>query len=102
MLMAALSKGIETWGIAELGLPYSGLGGSGAVLGKEPCSFPRANPQRIVTPDATLPAFERILALLSGGIKSREGKLHTLSAQQTADQLFNIFQTEGFFSGSEK
>lgn len=102
MLMAALSKGIETWGVAELGLPYSELGGYGAVLGKEPCSFPRTNPQRVVTPDATLPAFERILALLSGGIKPREGKLHALSAEQTADQLFNIFQSEGFFSGSEK
>lgn len=102
MLMAALAKGIETWGIAELGLPYSELGGYGAVLGKECCSFPRANPQRVVTPDANLPAFDRILALLSGGIKPREGKLHALSAQQTADQLFTIFQTEGLFSGSDK
>ncbi len=102
MLMAALAKGIETWGVAELGLPYSDLGGYGAVLEKERCSFPRSNPQRVVTPDAKLPAFERILALLSGGIKPREGKLHTVSAEQTADQLIEIFQAEGLFSGSEK
>ncbi len=100
MLMAALAQGIETWGVAELGLPYSELGGCGSVLGKEACSFPRTNPQRVVTPDANLPAFERILALLSGGIKQREGKLHTLSAEQTADKLFDIFEAEGLFGGS--
>jgi electron transfer flavoprotein beta subunit len=99
MLMAALAKGIETWGVAELGLPYSELGGYGAVLGKERCSFPRTNPQRIVTPDATLPAFERILALLSGGIKAREGKLHNVSTAETVEMLLNIFETEGLVDG---
>jgi electron transfer flavoprotein beta subunit len=100
MLMAALAKGIETWGIAELGLPYSDLGGYGAVLGKEACSFPRTNPRRVVTPDANLPAFERILALLSGGIKQREGKLHNLSAEQTVEKLFGIFEAEGLVGGN--
>ena len=100
MLMAALAKGIETWGVAELGLSYSELGGYGAVLGKEACNFPRTNPQRVVTPDANLPAFERILALLSGGIKQREGKLHLLSAEQTAEKLFGIFEAEGLVGGS--
>ena len=100
MLMAALAKGIETWGVAELGLPYSDLGGYGAVLGKERCSFPRTNPQRVVTPDANLPAFERILALLSGGIKAREGKLHNVSASETVEMLVDIFRAEGLVDGS--
>ena len=100
-LLAALKMPIESWGFAELGLPVSEVGGYGAVLGKERCSFPRQNPQRVVTPDANLPAFERILALLSGGIKPRAGKLHTVSADQTAEQLFGIFQAEGLCSGSE-
>lgn len=101
-LLAALEMAIESWGVAELGLPLSAVGSRGALLGKERCSFPRSNPQRVVTPDANLPAFERILALLSGGIKPRAGKLHTGSASQTADQLFNIFQAEGLFGGSDK
>lgn len=100
-LQASLEMPIETWGLAELGLPVVELGGYGAVLGKERCSFPRSNPQRVVTPDANLPAFERILALLSGGIKPREGKLYELSAEQTAEKLFDTFQAEGLFSGSE-
>jgi electron transfer flavoprotein beta subunit len=101
-LMAALTMTIETWGVAELGLTLSAVGSYGALLGKERCSFPRANPQRVVTPDAQLPAFERILALLSGGIKPRAGKLHTGSAEQTAEKLFNIFQAEGLCGGSDK
>lgn len=100
-LMAALETPLELWGLAELALPISVLGGYGAVLGKERCSFPRSNPQRVVTPDANLPAFDRILALLSGGIKPREGKLHEVSAQQTAEMLFKIFQAEGLFGGGD-
>ncbi len=100
-LMAALEMNIESWSFAELGMTIGEVGGYAAVLGKERCSFPRQNPQRVVTPDANLPAFERILALLSGGIKPRAGKLHAVSAEQTADMLFDIFQAEGLFSGSE-
>jgi len=99
-LMTALEMPIEVWGEAELGMPFSQLGGAGALLGKERCSFPRPNPKRVVTPDANLPAFERILALLSGGIKPREGKLHQLSAAETAEKLFDIFKGEGLVDGS--
>ena len=94
-LMAALEQPIETWGFAELGLPVAAVGSAAALLGKERCSFPRANPRRVVTPDASLPAFERILALLSGGLKPREGKQQQLSAEQTADALIKIFSQEG-------
>lgn len=95
-LMAALEGPVELWGFSELGLP---VGDAAALLGRERCDFPRPNPRRVVTPDASLPAFERILALLSGGIKPREGKLHTLSPEQTAEQLMTIFASEGLLGG---
>jgi len=101
-LMAALEQPIESWGFAELGLPVSAVGSPAALLGKERWSFPRANPQRVVTPDANLPAFERILALLSGGIKPRAGKLHCLSAEQTVEQLLKIFAAEGLLGESDQ
>ena len=97
---AALTRSVEVWNVPELGLPLRTVGAAGAVLDKERCSFPRANPQRVVTPDAGLPAFERILALLSGGIKPREGKLHTLSPEATVDMLVDIFKAEGLIGGS--
>lgn len=100
-LMSSLEAGIECWGIAELGLSVTELGGSGVLLSKAKCSFPRSNPVRVVTPDAELPAFDRILALLSGGIKPREGKVHAESADKTAEMLFNIFKDEGLIGGSD-
>jgi len=94
-LMQSLAAELEFWGRAELGLPVSEFGVAAALLAKGPCTFPRPNPQRTVTPDANLPAFERIIALLSGGLKAREGKIHTLSVEQTAEQLMQIFAAEG-------
>lgn len=101
-LQAAVDADIEVWGLAELGLPVNVLGRQGSKLGKERCSFPRSHPKRVVTPDANLPAFERILALLSGGIKPREGKLHQLSVEQTVEKLFDIFKSEGLVGGDVK
>jgi electron transfer flavoprotein beta subunit len=98
-LMAALAASIEQWGIPELGLPVSEVGAAAALLGKGPCAFPRPNPQRTVTPDANLPAFERILALLSGGIKPRAGRMHTLSKEETVAQLLQIFTAAGLLEG---
>ncbi len=98
-LMSSIGAKVECWGLPELGLAVFELGGFGALLSKEKCSFPRPNPVRVVTPDAELPAFDRILALLSGGIKPREGKLHTESAEKTAEMLFNIFKDEGLIGG---
>lgn len=99
-LMAALAASVEVWGIPELGLPVTEVGAAGALLGKGPCAFPRPNPRRIVTPDANLPAFERILALLSGGIKPRAGRQHTLASEETVDRLLAIFAAAGLI-GSE-
>ena len=97
-LMAALAATVEQWGIPELGLPVSEVGAAAALLGKGPCAFPRPNPQRTVTPDANLPAFERILALLSGGIKPRAGKLNTLAKEETVERLLAIFTAAGLLS----
>ncbi len=94
-LLRALAAPIEAWGLAELGLPFWEVGGSGALLAAAEYAFPRPNPLRLTTPDANLPAYERILSLLSGGIKPRAGKMHTLSAEQTADQLLQIFAAAG-------
>lgn len=101
-LMAALAATIEVWGIPELGLPVTEVGAAGALLGKGPCAFPRPNPQRTVTPDANLPAFERILALLSGGIKPRAGRQYTLESEETVDKLLQIFTTAGLLEGDSR
>lgn len=91
----SLSAPLETWDLADLGLPFWETGATGAYLSTVEFGIPRPDPVRIVTPDAQLPAFERILSLLSGGIKAREGKTHTLPADETAAGLWRILCEEG-------
>jgi electron transfer flavoprotein beta subunit len=91
----SLSLPIESWELARLGLPFWESGASGAYLDAADYGTPRPDPVRVVTPDPKLPAFERILSLLSGGIKAREGKLHTLSIDETAAALVRLFGEEG-------
>jgi electron transfer flavoprotein beta subunit len=94
-LTGSVSAPVENWGLSHLGLPFWEAGVSGSYLTCAEFGVPRPDPVRVVTPDATLPAFERILSLLSGGIKAREGKLHQLSADATAEIIWRIFDEEG-------
>jgi len=94
-VMQSLDVPVETWDLPSLGLPFWEIGASGAYLVAADYGVPRADPVRVVTPDPKLPAFERILSLLSGGIKAREGKLRTLSIDDTAAGLMQIFREEG-------
>lgn len=94
-LTNALSARIENWNLASVGLPFREIGASGASLVAADFGVPRPDPVRVVTPDPSLPAFERILSLLSGGIKARAGKLNHLPAEETAAALLRIFREEG-------
>ncbi|HJV67471.1 MAG TPA: electron transfer flavoprotein subunit beta [Geomonas sp.] len=97
-VIAALDTGIETWELSALGLPFWKIGSLGATLPAARIGTPRPDPVRVVTPDAELPAFERIISLLSGGIKARDGKVQSLSADATAAALWDLFKTEGVVS----
>lgn len=94
-LTSALFADIESWGLENLGLPFWEIGAAGACLAVVEYGVPRPDPTRVVTPDPSLPAFERILSLLSGGIKARAGKLNQFSADDTANALMQIFRDEG-------
>lgn len=94
-VIGSLHVPIETWDLAHLGLPFWEIGASGAYLAAAEFGTPRPDPVRVVTPDPKLPAFERILSLLSGGIKAREGKLHQLSVDDTVSGLLRVFSEEG-------
>lgn len=91
----SLSSPIEEWELADLGIPFWEVGATGSRLATAEFGAPRPDPVRVVTPNPTLPAFERILSLLSGGIKAREGKTHHLNADETAAKLWQIFREEG-------
>jgi electron transfer flavoprotein beta subunit len=94
-ITASLTADIEKWDLSHLGIPFWEIGAAGACLAAAEFGVPRPDPTRVVTPDPSLPAFERILSLLSGGIKARSGKLNNLSADETATALLRIFREEG-------
>lgn len=94
-LTGALAVPVESWGVPQLGLPFWEAGTAGSYLTSAEFGVPRPDPVRLVTPDAKLPAFERILSLLSGGIKAREGKLHQLTADAAAESIWQILAEEG-------
>jgi len=97
-VIASLGESIERWQLPELGLPFWEVGATGASLPAARVGTPRPDPVRLVTPDPELPAFERILSLLSGGIKAREGQVQSLSADATAAALWELFRQEGVVS----
>jgi electron transfer flavoprotein beta subunit len=97
-LTTALSARIERWDLANLGLPFWEIGAAGACLTAADYGVPRPDPTRVVTPDPSLPAFERILSLLSGGIKARAGKTNHLSVDDTVTALMQIFREEGLIA----
>jgi electron transfer flavoprotein beta subunit len=99
-LTLAVSADIESWDLTHLGLPFWEIGAAGACLDAADYGTPRPDPVRVVTPDPSLPAFERILSLLSGGIKARAGRTYTLSNEETVARLLQIFTTAGLL-GSE-
>ncbi len=94
-ITASLSANIEKWDLSHIGIPVWEIGAAGAYLAAADFGVPRPDPTRVVTPDPSLPAFERILSLLSGGIKARSGKVNALSADDTASALLRIFREEG-------
>lgn len=94
-VLKSLKMPIASWNLEHLGIPFWQIGASGAYLAAAEYGTPRPDPVRVVTPDPKLPAFERILSLLSGGIKAREGRVHTHSLDETTADLLKIFLEEG-------
>jgi len=56
---------------------------------------PRPRPRKVTTPDSSLPAFDRILKLLEGGISRRQGKMLEGTPSELADQLLELLIDEG-------
>ena len=56
---------------------------------------PRPRPRKVTTPESSLPAFDRILKLLEGGISRRQGKMLEGSTEELTDQLFELLIDEG-------
>jgi electron transfer flavoprotein beta subunit len=92
-LMASREKEIKVLSPADMGIPE-------AELKDEPAraaglSFPRPRTKKVTTPASSLPAFDRILKLLEGGIARRRGLILSGSSAELAAKLLALLEEEG-------
>jgi len=57
--------------------------------------FPQPRPRKVPTPDSSLPAFDRIMKLLEGGITRRKAAMLRGSIEEMVDHLFDLLVEEG-------
>jgi electron transfer flavoprotein beta subunit len=97
---ASLDRLIESkYGEVTL-LSPADLGISAVALKNDPTrvtdlTYPRPRPVKVPPLDSSLPAFNRILQLLEGGISRRKGRMLTGNSEELAEQLFELFIAEG-------
>jgi len=65
-------------------------------------TYPRPRPKKIPTPESSLPAFNRILKLLEGGISKRQGIMLEGSSTELVDQLFELLIEEGVIKSASE
>jgi electron transfer flavoprotein beta subunit len=104
---ASLDKLLESRSSPITVLSLSDLGISAAGLASDPTrvtglSFPRPRPRKVPTPASSLPAFDRILKLLEGGIPKRQGKMLQGSRDELVNQLFDLLVAEDIISQKEE
>jgi electron transfer flavoprotein beta subunit len=95
-LLAAQQCDLPVWDLADLGVPLEEVRRAEATLayGQPRPRHPRLKP--IAAPDPTLPAFDRILKLIEGTVKRREGRVVRDSPEVVAEQIFATLRDEGW------
>jgi electron transfer flavoprotein beta subunit len=63
--------------------------------------FPRPIPRKVPPLDSSLPAFDRILQLLAGGIVRRKGAMLEGNIEELVEQLFQLLKEEGVLKSAK-
>lgn len=95
-LLDARRQEIVVWGLAELGVSRDEVSRADRTV---VCGRPRPRRPRlraIAPPDQTLPAFDRILKLVEGSVRHREGRVVRQPAELVADEIFLTLRDEGW------
>lgn len=101
-LFAATEAEIECFDLAAIGIPRQLIEDLNSRLAFGPLKPPRARSKYIPAPDSSLPGFERILRLVQGTVKRREGKVVAGGADVVVEELFRTLLDEGWLSHLRK
>ncbi len=95
-LLAAQQCDLPVWDLADLGVPFEDVRrAEGALIyGGAGPRRPRLMP--IAAPDPSLPAFDRILRLIEGTVKRREGRVVKEPPEVVAEEIFATLRDEGW------
>lgn len=95
-LLAAEEADIRVWDLADLGVPPERVQSAERALhhGRPQERRPRLLP--LAAPDPALPAFDRILRLLEGSVRRREGHIVRESSDEIVERLFRALRDEGW------
>lgn len=95
-LLAAQTRQIVVWDLADLGVPREQVRQAERLLrhGDPKPVVTRLRP--IAAPDPSLPAFDRILALIQGSVQRREGRVIQRPPDTIVDEIFQTLESEGW------
>jgi electron transfer flavoprotein beta subunit len=95
-LLAAREQDIPVWTLADLGVIPGTVRDADRPLEYGPPAPRRPRLHPVTPPDPTLPAFDRILALVQGSVKSRGGRVVRGSGAEVAEEVFEVLSDEGW------
>lgn len=90
--LQARSAPIPRWGMAELGLTPAQVGEAGSALRTVALRRPPPDLRGLVDPSSDLPAEERWMMAISGGVREREGALVEGSPDKLAERLVRYLE----------
>lgn len=94
--LRAEAADIPVWDLADLGVPAARLREAEEALRVGPLVPARPRLHPLAAPDSSLPVFDRILKLVEGSVKRREGRVVRQSAEQTVEEIFEALRSEGW------
>lgn len=94
--LRAEAADIPVWDLADLGVPAARLREAEEALRAGPFVPVRPRLVPLAAPDPSLPVFDRILKLVEGSVKRREGRVVRQPAEQTVEQIFEALRAEGW------
>lgn len=95
-LLRAQQRDIPVWSLGELGVPWESVREADGALVWGRLRPPRPRLHQLVSPDPSLPAFERIEQLVRGTVRRREGTVVQGSAEEVTEAVFRSLLDEGW------